>query len=383
MTGVAIIGTGDIAGYHIEAYLGLADRCAIRAVVDILPEKARQKADRYGLNCEAVADYHDLLDRPDIQLVSICLPPALHCDVSVDFLLAGKHVLCEKPMAPTLDECDRMLAAQEKGRAKLSIVAQNRFKPDIMRTKLLLETGALGELLVAQASSLWWRGGKYYDLWWRGTWEKEGGGCTFIHAVHHIDLLLWLMGEVREVRAIAGNRNHGNSEVEDVSITTIQFESGAVGTLIASLLHHGEEQRFIIDGVNGSIEIPHKLSVSRQLDNGYPVADEPKRLELEALFAGLPQPALAEHQGQIEDMIRAIERDTEPLVDGMAGRRTIEFISAVYQSAFTGMPVSLPMTRKDSFYTKEGIMTVATRFHRKTASVTSYADSGISVGGTL
>jgi len=383
MIGVAIIGTGDIAGYHIEAYLGLGDRCAIRALVDILPEKARQKADKYNLDCEAVADYHDLLYRPDIQLVSICLPPAQHCAVTVDFLLAGKHVLCEKPMAPTLDECDRMLAAQQQGRARLSIVAQNRFKPDIMRTKLLLETGALGTLLVAQASSLWWRGSKYYDLWWRGTWEKEGGGCTFIHAVHHIDLLLWLMGEVREVRAIVGNRNHGNSEVEDVSITTIQFKSGAVGTLIASLLHHGEEQRFIIDGVNGSIEIPHRISVSRQMDNGYPEADEPKRLELEALFAGLPQPAHAEHRGQIDDMVSAIEQGTDPLVGGEDGRRTIEFISAVYQSAFTGVPVSLPMTQKDSFYTKEGIMTVATRFHQKTASIASYADSGISVGGTL
>jgi predicted dehydrogenase len=383
MIGIAIIGTGDIAGYHIEAYRSLGVRCAIRAVVDIFPEKAKQKAEKYRLDCEAVADYHDLLDRTDIQLVSICLPPALHCNVSVDFLLAGKHVLCEKPMAPTLEECDRMLAAQERGKAKLSVVAQNRFKPDIMRTKRMLETGALGELLFAQASSLWWRGGKYYDLWWRGTWEKEGGGCTFIHAVHHIDLLLWLMGEVEEVSAMVSNRNHGNSEVEDLSITTIRFRNGAVGTLVASLLHHGEEQRFIIDGVNGSIEIPHKISVSRQLDNGYPEADEPKRLELEALFSDLPEPAYTAHEGQIDDMVSAIENDREPLVGGVAGRRTIEFISAVYQSAFSGAPVSLPMTDKDSFYTRAGIMTTATRFHQKTASITSYADSGISVGGSL
>ena len=383
MIGIAIIGTGDIAGYHIEAYRSLGVRCDIKAVVDILPEKARQKAEKYKLDCSAVADYHDLLHRPDIQLVSICLPPAMHCEVAVDFLLAGKHVLCEKPMAPTLEECDRMLAAQQKGKAKLSVVAQNRFKPDIMRTKLLLETGALGQLLFAQASSLWWRGSKYYDLWWRGTWEKEGGGCTFIHAVHHIDLLLWLMGEAREVSAMVTNRNHDNSEVEDLSVTTIRFKNGSIGTLVASLLHHGEEQRFIIDGVNGSIEIPHKISVSRQLENGYPEADETKRLELEALFAKLPAPEREAHEGQIEDMVRAIENDREPLISGVDGRRTIEFISAVYQSAFTGMPVSLPMTDKDVFYTKAGIMTKATRFHQKTGSVASYADSGISVGGTL
>lgn len=383
MTGVAIIGTGDIAGYHIEAYRALAGRCEIRAVVDIFPDKARIKADKYGLSCEAVADYHDLLARDDIQLVSVCLPPGLHCQVSVDFLLAGKHVLCEKPMAPTLEECDRMLAAEKKGGARLSIVAQNRFKADVMKTKHLLDSGALGEVLFAQANSLWWRGERYYDLWWRGTWEKEGGGCTFIHAVHHIDLLLWLMGSADEVRSVVSNRNHGNSEVEDLSITTVRFASGALGTLVSSLLHHGEEQRFIIDGTNASIEIPHKLSVSRQLDNGYPEADEEKRLELERLFESQPEPAHAVHLGQVEDMLGAIENDRAPLVGGNDGRRTIEFISAVYQSAFSGSPVSLPMTDKDDFYTRAGILAKATKFHEKTASVQGFADSGISVGGTL
>jgi len=383
MIGVAIIGTGDIAGYHIDAYKALAGRCEVRAVVDILPDKARLKAEKHGLSCDAVADYHDLLKRDDIQLVSICLPPSLHCDVSVDFLRAGKHVLCEKPMAPTLDECDRMLDAAGMGGAKLSVVAQNRFKPDVMRTKLLLETGALGQLLFAQADSLWWRGGKYYDLWWRGTWEKEGGGCTFIHAVHHIDLLLWLMGDAREVSAVVSNRNHCNSEVEDVSVTTVRFESGAMGVLVASLLRHGEGQRLVVDGVEGSIEIPHRISVSRQLDNGYPEADEARRLDLERLYAGLPDTGAVAHDGQVEDMIRAIETGGEPLVNGRDGRRTIEFVSAVYQSAFTGAPVTLPMSARDPFYTKAGILAGATKFHEKTASVSGYADTGISVGGTL
>ena len=383
MIGVAIIGTGDIAGFHIEAYQGLADRCSIRAVVDIVPEKARQKADKYSLACDAVADYHDLLGRDDIPLVSICLPPAMHCEVSVAFLLAGKHVLCEKPMAPTLDECDRMLDAERKGGARLSIVAQNRFKPDIMRTKAFLDSGALGDLLFAQANSLWWRGKKYYDLWWRGTWEKEGGGCTFIHAVHHIDLLLWLMGTVAEVSAAVYNGNHDNSEVEDLSITTIRFGSGAIGTLVSSLLHHGEEHRFIIDGKEASIEIPHRISVSRQLDNGFPEPDEAKRLELEKLFSGLPEPGYTAHQGQVEDMIAAIENNRAPLVGGKDGRATIEFISAVYQSAFTGAPVRLPMSDGDAFYTRAGILAKAVKFHKKTGNVSGFADIGISVGGTL
>lgn len=383
MIGVAIIGTGDIADYHIEAYLRFSDRCEIRAVADIFPEKARQKAEKFGLRCDNVADYRDLLRRSDIQLVSICLPPSMHAEVSIDFLLAGKHVLCEKPMAPTLEECDRMLAAARESGSKLSIVAQTRFKTDVMRTKKMLETGSLGKPLFAQANSLWWRGSNYYDLWRRGTWEKEGGGCTFIHAVHHIDLLLWLMGPVKEIRALAANRTHDNSEVEDLSIVTVQFDTGALGSLVSSLFHHGEEQSLSIDAKNASIGIPHKIAVSRQLDNGYPEPDEDRRQKLEAEYSSLPEVQFSGHSGQIDDTLSAIEGDRTPLIDGTDGRRAIEFIMGVYQSAFTGSPVTLPMTEKDEFYTKEGLMRRVVKFYKKSATVTNYKDIGISVGGSL
>lgn len=383
MIGVAILGTGDIANTHIEAYQKLAPRCEIRALVDVNRQKAEEKKQKYGLLCDVYTDYHDLLGCEDIQLVSICLPPSLHCQTSVDFLLAGKNVLCEKPMAPTLKECDEMLAAAKKGGAKLAAIAQNRFKQDVMRTKQLLDSGKLGKPLFAQANSLWWRGDHYYDLVWRGTWEKEGGGCTFIHAVHHIDLFLWLMGGVQSVQAMVANQNHSGSEVEDVSISTIRFQNGAVGSLVSSLLHHGEKQNIIIDTENASIEIPHQLSVSRQLENGYPVPDDTACAALEAAFNALPQLPYVEHCGQIENMLSAIEQGTEPLVTGEDGRRTVEFIAGVYQSAFLGQTVQFPMTQADPFYTKEGILEHAVRFHEKRKSVESFADLGISVGGTL
>lgn len=383
MLGIAILGVGDIANVHIEGYLALKDRCEIRALVDIFTDKTEAKREKYGLICDIVADYHTLLARKDIDLVSICLPPAAHCGAAVDFLLAGKHVLCEKPMAPSLEECDRMLAAAEKGGSKLSVVAQNRFKPDIVRTKKLLESGTLGAIYFAQANSLWWRGNNYYDLWWRGTWEKEGGGCTFIHAVHHIDLFLWLMGDVSELSAMVSNQNHSNSEVEDVSISTVRFQCGAVGAMIASLLHHGEEQKIIIDAANGSVEIPHKISVDRQQQNGYPEADDAAHAQLEKIFSTPPQLLWREHCGQIENMLAAIESGSDPLVSGVDGRKTVEFISAVYQSAFTGEKVVFPMTQEDLFYTKSGLLSKAVPFHQKTKSVENYADTGIKVGGTL
>lgn len=247
----------------------------------------------------------------------------------------------------------------------------------------MVESGALGKLLYAQANSLWWRGNHYYDLCWRGTWEKEGGGCTFIHAVHHIDLFLWLMGEVDTVTSLVSNQNHNGSEVEDVSINTIRFKNGAVGSLVSSLLHHGEKQNLMIDGELGSIEIPHQLAVSRQMENGYPVSDDEAYKKLEDLYESLPGLKYTEHLGQIENMITAIENGTEPLVTSQDGRSAIEFISGVYQSAFTGQTVHFPLTEKDPFYTKEGVMKYAVRFHEKTRSVDGFADVGISVGGTL
>lgn len=383
MIGVAIIGTGDIANIHIEVYQKFYGRCRIVMLVDRLKEKAEEKIAKYGLDCEAASDYHDILSRSDIQLVSICLPPALHCQAAVDLLLAGKHVLCEKPMAPTLEECDRMLEAEKKGGGKLSIVAQNRFKEPVMKTKGMLEAGLLGEIYAAQINSLWWRGSHYYDLCWRGTWEREGGGCTFSHAVHHIDLFLWFMGDVDRISSTVVNRNHKNSEVEDLSIHTVHFKSGAVGVVVSSLLHHGEEQKMMIDAENGTIEIPHKISVSRQLDNGYPEEDKVREEELEKLYQEMDSPEHLDHEGQIDDVLCAIEQDTRPLVTGEEGRKSIEFIAGAYQSAFTGCPVSFPMTEKDLFYTKKGIMSKVTKFHEKVVSVESFRDIGISVGGSL
>lgn len=383
MIGIAIIGVGDIANIHIEAYQKLSSRCQINALADIYKEKAEEKAKKYNLECEVVSDYQALLNRKDIQLVSICLPPSMHCDITVDFLLAGKHVLCEKPMAPTLEQCDKMLAAAKQSGTKLSIVAQNRFKSDIMRTKQFIDSGVLGDIYFAQANSLWWRGNNYYDLWWRGTWETEGGGCTFIHAVHHIDLFLWLMGSVKEVKSLIANQSHKNSEVEDVSINTIQFENGVVGTLISSLLHHGEEQKIIIDGQKGSIEIPHRLAVSKQMENGYPEPDEEMEIELEKAFTKLPNLSYTEHYGQVENMLSAIEKNIQPLITGEEGRKTIEFVSGVYQSAFTGTATKFPMTEKDLFYTKEGIMSKVIKFNKKTTSVENFADKGITIGGKL
>ena len=215
MIRVAIIGTGNISAAHIGAYLQFPERCKITALCDIFPEKAQQKAEEYGLEV-TVSDSHKLLlDRDDIDLVSICTPPYCHGEIAIDFLEHGKNVLVEKPMAASLEKCDKMIEARNKSGKLLSVIAQNRFRDPIWNIKEILKSGKIGRVLHAEVDSFWWRGHCYYDLWWRGLWEKEGGGCTLNHAVHHIDMLGWMMGRPRYVQALLSNVAHDNAEVDE------------------------------------------------------------------------------------------------------------------------------------------------------------------------
>ncbi|MET1168283.1 Gfo/Idh/MocA family oxidoreductase, partial [Bacillus velezensis] len=173
----------------------------------------------------AVTDYTELLAQ-NIDLVSVCTPPYTHASIACDFMQAGAHVLVEKPMASSLEEADLMLrAAQESGKL-LSVVAQNRFTTPMMKLKGVLDSKRMGPIVHVQVDSFWWRGHNYYDLWWRGTWEKEGGGCTLNHAVHHIDAMLWMMGPPVELQAMMANTAHDNAEVEDISMAMLRFQEG-------------------------------------------------------------------------------------------------------------------------------------------------------------
>ena len=141
-------------------------------------------------------------------------------------LNSGKHVLVEKPMASSLEECDKMLKAAKESGKTLAVIAQNRFRTTIMSLKNILDKQLIGRINYAQIDSLWWRGHSYYDLWWRGCWDKEGGGCTLNHAVHHIDMMCWMMGLPDKVTSVLGNVAHDNAEVEDISLLYSSMQTG-------------------------------------------------------------------------------------------------------------------------------------------------------------
>ncbi|MHA7964775.1 Gfo/Idh/MocA family protein [Paenibacillus sp. CAU 1782] len=382
MIKVAIIGTGAISASHIEGYIQFKDRCKIVALCDLYPEKAEAKREQYGLDAKVVRDYRELL-QDGIDLVSVCIPPFAHAPVTIDFLNAGSHVIVEKPMAASLKECDAMIEAAETSGRVLSVIAQNRFRNPIMKLKSVLDSGLAGNILHAQVDSFWWRGHCYYDLWWRGTWEKEGGGPTLNHAVHHMDALLWMLGRPSHIQAYMSNVAHDNAEVEDLSIAILRYPGGSLGQVTSSVVHHGEEQQFIFQGQHARISAPWRVKSAVSLPNGFPERNKELEEEIQNYYDNLPDLPYEGHTAQIDNVLGAIETGTPVLVDGVSGRNTLELIMAIYKSASTGADVRLPLLHDDPFYTQEGLRQHVPYFYQKGASIENFTDQKITTGSSF
>ncbi|MFD2656984.1 Gfo/Idh/MocA family protein [Gracilibacillus thailandensis] len=381
MLKVAIIGTGAICPSHVKSYLQFPSKCKIVALCDIYPEKAEKIKQDFNLDAHVFDNYQDLIDKEEVDLISICTPPYTHADIAIHSLDAGKHVLVEKPMASSLEECDAMVEAGKRNNKILSVVAQNRFTTPMMKLKHVLETELMGPILHTQVDSFWWRGHSYYDLWWRGTWEKEGGGCTLNHAVHHIDIFQWMRGMPSEITAVTSNTAHDNAEVEDISIAIGRYQDGSLAQITSSVVHHGEEQQLIFQGKKARVSVPWKVKASTSKENGFPNDDpELERLLTEA-FNSQPDLEYEGHPGQIENVLDAIIENKPVLVDGIQGRQTLELITAIYESANYQRTVTLPLTKESPFYTREGILQNAKHFYEKGASVENFSDTEITTGG--
>ncbi|MBP1969328.1 putative dehydrogenase [Virgibacillus natechei] len=377
MINVAVIGTGAIAPSHINAYQAFSDKCQITALCDVYSEKAEKVKGDFKLTAAIAKDYKELLNRTDIDLVSICTPPYTHAEIAVDFLNAGKHVLVEKPMASSLKECDVMNEAAERNGKTLSVVAQNRFRNSMMKLKHVLDTKLMGPIVHTQVDSFWWRGHSYYDLWWRGTWEKEGGGCTLNHAVHHIDIFQWMNGMPSEITAVTSNVAHDNAEVEDLSIAIGRYSNGSLAQITSSAVHHGEEQQLTFQGENARVSTPWKLKASKSKENGFPEEDYELEEKIQHVYDKQPDVKYEGHAGQVYDVLTAIEANKEVLIDGVQGRKTLEIIMAIYESATLGKTVKLPLNEESAFYTRESILKNAKHFYEKKNTIDNFGENTI------
>ena len=340
--GFGIAGAGVIAAMHAEA-IAMLPAARLVAVTDVVPESARVFAEARG--CAAEPDLSALLARADIDVVSVCVPSGLHAEVGTQAAAAGKHLVIEKPIDTTLAAADRLIGAARAAGVVVTVVSQHRFDPGLAELRILLDAGALGRLVLGEASTKWYRSQAYYDsAAWRGTWALDGGSLMN-QGIHYVDLLLWAMGPVAEVTALTATQAH-EVEVEDVALALLRFCSGAVGTIVASTaVFPGFAQRLEITGTNGTVVIEdgqivrHDISgeESRSAAPGGAAGHGGSRAA--ANPAGL---APASHAAQIADLLGAIDAGRQPSVTAESGRAALEVVCAVYQSAREGRKIALP-----------------------------------------
>ena len=382
MLNVAIVGTGNISAAHIAAYLQFPEICKIVALHDIIPERAWEKKEKFDLDAE-VLTYEELLARDDIDLVSNCTPPSEHAYLTIDLVRSGKNVVVEKPMAPSLKDCDAMNAAARESGKMLSVIAQNRFRSDLDVVKASIDSELLGPISHVQVDSAWWRGLPYYDLMWRGTWASEGGGPTLNHAIHHIDLLLWMLGAPQSVTAAMVNAWHTNSEVEDLSVALLQYPH-TIATITASVVHHGEEQAFIVQGRDASVAQPWAVKANRSQNNGFPYPEPNQELVDRIGALKMAHPALRHegHVGQLLDVMNCIIGHRAPAITGEDGRLTVEIVTAIYEAAIERRTVDLPIPVDSPWYSGAALLERAPRFHEKTGAVTDIGTGTYTYGGS-
>ncbi len=338
--GFAVIGCGEVSQLHREQIRQLADARLV-AVSDISAEKAKAVGKREQVDW--YADYHEMVQRDDIDVVNILTPSATHADAMVAAARAGKHVIVEKPIDVTVTRAEQAIAACREAGVKLCVISQHRFDRSTMRVKQEVDRGHFGQLFLAQASVHWFRGPSYFDtVPGRGTWAMDGGGVLMIQALHTIDIMQDLLGPVESVFARTAIATHPHIEVEDVAVATLAFESGALGTITATTgAFPGLSTRLEIFGEDGSAMIEddrlRKLYLRPHRDPGemFGASADNVAPDEDAVDFGNA------HRRQLADMLDAIRHDREPKVNGEESLKVLKLILALYESAQTGKSVTL------------------------------------------
>ncbi len=339
---VAIVGTGNIAHAHLDALRAMGTRVEVVAAVDVDPARVEAFRAAHDLS-RAYTDTGAMLAAEVPDLVQICTPPAAHADLSVACLRAGAAVLCEKPLCGSLAELDRIAAAAAETGRSCSTVAQWRFGAGGQHLKGLIASGALGRPLVGLCQTTWFRDAAYYAVPWRGTWASELGGTTLGHGIHAIDFFLWQFGDWEEVSAMLGTFDRA-IEVENVSLAIVRFAGGALGSIVNSALSPRQESRLRFDFGRATVELTHLYRYSNAdwrftpLDSAGGVTGADASA-LAARWAALPPEVPSLHAAQLAATLDSLERGERPPVGLEEARRTLEFVTALYKSAFTGQPV--------------------------------------------
>ena len=354
---IAILGCGKVAHLHAKAVHNLPN-AKLAGVWSRTPISAIKFAAQYGTTF--YAEIKDLVEREKVNLVIVCTPHPFHLQPVLEAAMAGANILVEKPLSSTLEDSDKIIEASKNAGVKLGVISQRRWYEPVQRVKDAIEKGKIGKPVFGTINMLGWRDKKYYDSdEWRGTWLMEGGGVLVNQAPHQLDLFLWFMGEIDEVYGLWKNLNHPYIEVEDTAVAIVKFKSGAIGNIIVSnsqkpgiygKVHvHGENGASVgvqtdggamfIAGMQGILEPP--------INDIWTVPGEEDMLanwkkEDSEHFYNI-DPMVYYMERQIEDFLHAIENNTDPLVTGEDGRKTVELFTAIYRSTRDNKQVKFPL----------------------------------------
>lgn len=329
--GFGIIGCGAIANMHAGA-VNAIEKGILAACSDVNAKSLLDFSQKY--NITPYSNYKDMLLDEKIDAVCICTPSGLHKKFCIEAAAAKKHIVVEKPMALTTSDCDEIIKACDENGVKLEVISQNRFKESFRLVKSIVEEGRLGRVVSADIYMKYYRSPEYYSASnWKGTWAMDGGGALMNQGIHGIDILLYIMGDVKSVfgytRTLARD-----IEVEDTASAVVEFKNGALGVIQGTTsVTPGYPRRMELNGTKGSITL---------IEGDITIWD----------VEGIPKPIIETKKGQshndpmafdieghvlqITDLIDAVENEREPYVSHREGKRPVELITAIYESSRTG-----------------------------------------------
>ena len=327
----ALIGCGRIGNRHAEQINKFGE---LVAVCDTDKDKANILGRKYNANI--YNELKDLLERQtDIDIVSICTPNGLHAEHSILSLKHGYNVLCEKPLAINVHDCGEMIKAAEKANRRLFGIKQNRFNPPIIAVKEAIEAGKLGKIFSVQLSCFWNRNDDYYKDSWKGTKDLDGG-TLYTQFSHFIDLLYWLVGDIKSTKAFVGNYNHQNTiDFEDTGVVIVEFYNGAIGTInyTVNSFEKNMEGSLTIFGETGTVKIGGQYLNELEYQNILDHKIENLPSGNKANNYGTYQGSMSNHDKVYENLIEVIQNNKSISTSAFEGLKTVEIIDMIYSSA--------------------------------------------------
>jgi UDP-N-acetyl-2-amino-2-deoxyglucuronate dehydrogenase len=341
-----IIGCGVIAPSHIESFQQQPG-VEVKWVCDIELAKAEKRASEYNIPC-ITADYHEVLNDPEVDCIAVCTEHGSHARIAVDALDSKKHVLCEKALGRSNECIEEMLAAHERNPELIfGGIFQHRHEPINRELKKLIDEGVFGTITTVNLNCCCLRTDEYYRTdAWRGTWKHEGGAVLINQAIHFLDLVNWLFGGVAELTARCDNMTHqGVIETEDTAVIALKFKTGTLGAITATTSSAALWRNMIsISGTEGYMEYMNMDAVHMEFN------DPDKQREVKERLAHCKiDDALQKdkgyygggHPGQIRDFVEAIRENRAPFITGQSASETVKIVMACYESSRTGQWVKL------------------------------------------